>query len=778
MEPFSVIALTGNILQFVERVAVLISASRELSVSGAKQEHIELSTIAEELRSLVLRVTPAELAQDTLPSDDEKSIRLLGEQCNEVAQELLCVLESLKVKEKDGHFRQIESFHKVLLSEWKKPKIVALQGRLDRIGTNIQTHISSYDSGKILGRLDELSAQNRFLQSDRKSDISQLRKELRGIFGGIGKKLQENESRNRTMTALLSAVACGSQYAAEQFVLEQLRFEEIDYRYANIREAHNHTLSWVVDTGEQHSPATFDDWLSSDDNLYWISGKPGSGKSTLMKFLHDNPRNLEKLQTWTKQKRLIRAAYFFWDAGKSIQKSQEGLLRSLLFDILRQNPDLIPQVYPNIWRLFFSSRIIADTSTSRSNAVTMSLSVPGLLDALKVACNIAAGLDTRFCFLIDGLDEYEGQANDMIEFIALLRNLPDVKICVSSRPWNEFECEFGKDGSQKLYMQDYNGLDIEKYVYDILDKDGNYQELEDKEAGDLLVREIVQAANGVFLWVFLVVRSFQEGLENGDRVFDLRERLRKLPSDLNEYFNRIILSDVAEFYHGHSAEMFLVTLEGHEDIPLMAYWFIREDPKYVLDLERKPLSMQQVNKRLRDTAKRLNACCKGLLEIQGTGFDHRLFGDTSLPSSIFFARKVGFLHRTVREYLQLGATRSVLHDWCSANFEPHETSCKVLLAQIKISPDDDQYHKQVSHLGNLFRNHRRLIPPSSDGTIITALTDEFHYSCRDSVEGIFSTGITGEEKAQVRIGSEVNRGKGKISKLVSRMRNKLRMSLR
>ncbi|CAO2652866.1 Nn.00g022770.m01.CDS01 [Neocucurbitaria sp. VM-36] len=295
MDPLSIIALTGNILQFVERLTFFISASRELSLSGANKGHIELTTIAEELQGLVSRVTSTRKEEDTDLSDDEKAVRALGEQCNEVAQELLGVLESLKMKDANGNFSHIESLYKVLLSEWKRPKIDALQKRLDRIGTNIQAHISSYDSRKILGQLEELHAQNRFLQANRNHDIRQLKEELEGIFQGIGKKLQEHDSRNRTMTALLSAAASGSQFAAEQFVLEQLWFEEINYRYENIRDAHHHTLSWLFGAGEQHSPATFDEWLSSDDGLYWISGKPGSGKSTLMKFLNRNPTYLGEI---------------------------------------------------------------------------------------------------------------------------------------------------------------------------------------------------------------------------------------------------------------------------------------------------------------------------------------------------------------------------------------------------------------------------------------------------------------------------------------------------
>lgn len=35
---------------------------------------------------------------------------------------------------------------------------------------------------------------------------------------------------------------------------------------------------------------SFCDWLRSTEPVYWVSGKPGSGKTTLMKYLLDHPR--------------------------------------------------------------------------------------------------------------------------------------------------------------------------------------------------------------------------------------------------------------------------------------------------------------------------------------------------------------------------------------------------------------------------------------------------------------------------------------------------------
>jgi len=332
---------------------------------------------------------------------------------------------------------------------------------------------------------------------------------------------------------------------------------------------------------------------------------------------------------------------------------------------------MIPQVYPNAWRLFFSEANNSGhvVSISETSSGMISLSVQGLLETLRVISSVIMDSEAKFCFFIHGLNEDEDEPNDMIEFIRCLRKLPNLKLCLSSPPWNELEEEFGKDDTRKLYMQDFNSPDISAYVYDNFAKDENYQELEHKELyGEALMKEIVMAANGVFLWVFLVVRSFQEGLKNGDRVLDLKKRLQLLPTDLNSYFKKIVLSDVGEFYRGHSAEMFITTLEASKDVPLI---------DYVLKLDLKPLSIQQVNKRLKDTTKRLNASCKGLLEVKHLAPRDE---ENSLPSSILFNWKVGFLHRTVREFLVLEDTRKLLQDWSPTGFEPHETICKILLA--------------------------------------------------------------------------------------------------
>ena len=72
-----------------------------------------------------------------------------------------------------------------------------------------------------------------------------------------------------------------------------------------------------------------------------------------------------------------------------------------------------------------------------------------------------------------------------------------------------------------------------------------------------LVSEIVQRANGAFLWVHLVVWSLLDGLRNKDAVSDLRRRLGLLPSDLDEFYGHM-LSRISPLYMMQASQIFQI----------------------------------------------------------------------------------------------------------------------------------------------------------------------------------------------------------------------------
>jgi hypothetical protein len=134
----------------------------------------------------------------------------------------------------------------------------------------------------------------------------------------------------------------------ENAVLSALYFRKMDIREAEVREAYTDTCSWIFQDPEKHQMPwnNFRRWLESENGCYWIQGKPGSGKSTLMKFIRSDSRTQTALKQWAGSDKLLTASYFFWMAGTALQKNQEGLLRSLLHTILTRRRDLIARVFP------------------------------------------------------------------------------------------------------------------------------------------------------------------------------------------------------------------------------------------------------------------------------------------------------------------------------------------------------------------------------------------------------------------------------------------------
>ena len=85
----------------------------------------------------------------------------------------------------------------------------------------------------------------------------------------------------------------------------------------------------------------FSGWLETGNTVYWINGKAGSGKSTLMQHIYKHESTVKHLKQWSGGKHLLTAAFFFWNAGGRQQKTTGGLLRSLIYQMLTKCPQLI-----------------------------------------------------------------------------------------------------------------------------------------------------------------------------------------------------------------------------------------------------------------------------------------------------------------------------------------------------------------------------------------------------------------------------------------------------
>lgn len=448
----------------------------------------------------------------------------------------------------------------------------------------------------------------------------------------------------------------------QQRILNQIWFRVMSDRQASVRSPHYGTLDWVLEsTEEARQPARWDslcEWLQNGAGIYWVSGKAGSGKSTLMKHIYAQGKANALLRQWAGGSQFRKAEFFFWGLGTELQKSQEGLSRALLFWILDSEPALIQKMLPSMWKEAFQSDEVTLSPPSKAE----------IASAFQIfRTHQIRGSNTedqvKYCFFIDGLDEYVGNCLEAIDLIKDLSSIPNVKIIASSRPIPSCETEFAF--GPKLRLQDLTHDDIQHYVKTTL---GPHMRMDtmydvDEERASQIIQDIVKKANGVFLWVVLACRSIREGLAASDNLSELEERVDDLPPELDELFKQMLGKQELR-YQAQGAKMLSLCYQnqrttGIDAMPTIGLALADEfgfKTHSFKDCEKMELSV--VRAKCEAVKGRILSRCCGLLEIHRLPAGPReqcwcvrtLQGDQNHDEKV--DSTVRFMHRTVFEFLE------------------------------------------------------------------------------------------------------------------------------
>lgn len=519
----------------------------------------------------------------------------------------------------------------------------------------------------------------------------------------------------------------------------QLEFDDMEERYYDIAEAHQKTFEWIY----KRTDLKFVQWLQGGGGVYWITGKAGSGKSTLMKFISQDQRTLQYLPADTGN--VLVSKFFFHDRGQNpLLKSQEGLFRAILHGILSKYPELIAVSLPSRYEKL---RRLVQSGQQRSSAPTWSTN-----ELRSVFKAIVSQSQTRLhlCLLIDGLDEFSGHYEDIIDTLKYL--LPTtvnshvrVQMCLSSRPLEVFEESYSQ--YTHLRVQDLTADDIKLYVMTKFGEITRRPDLltEYPNTTDLIIKEIIEKAQGVripsridtckinamkacldllvlicqkikvFLWVTLVVRSLIEGLRNRDDMNTLRRRLSALPAGLKPLY-KVMIGKIDPLYHRAAGRTFnMVRLAGRPLSPL-AMWFSDHEPYEALSPQ-SILSNAQIEMRHSDIERQLKARTAGLIEISEVKRDHRRerginSNEPSTQEGITLPwqqSQIQYLHLTVKEFLLGEDVPTWLANEASASAlaDTHLLIAACCLRQLRVTKSLDlyDYHSIIPdrpHVGDFY----------------------------------------------------------------------------
>ncbi|KAK4446194.1 hypothetical protein QBC34DRAFT_412097 [Podospora aff. communis PSN243] len=702
MEPLSALGVATSVVQFVDFSSKLISGTFEIykSAGGELGRNSAIETLTKQLVGLSERLE-ASLAESSSSSSsnsnsntlasrspNEQDLHQLCRECNGAASELLGALARLR-----GQPQNVwSSFRHALRTLWTEDQIDSLQRRVDRFREQISMFILASVRERMVD-LDTRQAHDMDRVSQALRAFQQRNEEL---FRGLDRSMKwqaevvdtiyrgylQGPHPEGPLAHLCQHVNTVDIKIFARRLLEDLSFWELEDRHERIPAAHEKTFRWILQPSAPNQPrqgVDFIDWLEGDEEMFWITGKAGSGKSTLMKYICGESQTQQALLRWAAGRPLITAAFYFWNSGTAIQMSQEGMLRTLLHDILRQRPDLVPRVFPHRLETFV---IVPARSMNPRPWKWTEISKAFQLLVTELVKT------TKLCLFIDGLDEFEGDPKELIGLIQRVQQ-PSVKICVASRPWIVFEDAFKQ--KPKLTLEDLTRKDIQAYVAAELHMTPGFDALAtlEPEFARTLIQNIADKSSGVFLWVFLVVRSLRDGLRDGDRIADLQARLSSLPSDLEALFWGVIRQlDDTHFQRG--LQFFQLTRETIVPLTVLEFPLADEGSlDAVLAMGAVPLSQPQKAAKAEMMRRRLNACTKGLLEaVPGTALLSQRISSIGVarptPRLPLTDSLVTYLHRTVRDFMQRHDTNLQLRAQSKPTFNVDLQLCLSYVAQLKL----------------------------------------------------------------------------------------------
>ncbi|TEA13489.1 hypothetical protein C8034_v004778 [Colletotrichum sidae] len=374
-----------------------------------------------------------------------------------------------------------------------------------------------------------------------------------------------------------------------------LPFDDMDEGFEIVPEAYRGTFDWAIpsssadcfdeeknaglmDIEDSESEVAQDQrlaaWLAPGDASFHVVAMPGAGKSVLMKKMWSSYHGLSTGLTGCHTFIVVR--YFFCKDGSPLQRSMEGMIRSLLYQILKAAPELAEVAFPKFG-------LPLDSPWSGVHILKRTLQ--SLRSLVAAFCALVThfqqtpepgGKKYWLVVFIDDLDHMEEPSQDFHTTEKSLGSsmpawskhgsgTPDrghVKFCFSSRGLGQEKSLFFLEGLPRRYsvrLHDLTGPDMMHFLKKRLRRlqygppgstslsavqrgpdDDGYE----NEELQSLCEKIVARARCSFLWVDLVVRYVLQQADFGNGPSDriARERMvDDLPDDVDELRRQVDL---------------------------------------------------------------------------------------------------------------------------------------------------------------------------------------------------------------------------------------------
>jgi hypothetical protein len=611
MDPATALGVAAAAVQFIEVGLKTLALCRQIRDSDTDTTvlHAELQQSTKQLESLQKAVT-----LNIFPRDTSRAIKQCSQDCSSAVKELQALLSEIRIIAQKKRFGAARAAFRAMKDQKKVEK---LQNRLEKCQSRFQTAVSVDTREQVLALLQGQGKISQTLENVVFPELKRMHEATHGQIASAQKTSAAAHETTHKALANLNMTSKASRKAIEgvdakvktgfdhaqassdhQAFLRSLEFPDMFSRHRHIDQPAPGTFEWIfMRSSGQVAPepktlelqGRLDKWLRSPEPVFWVNGKAGSGKSSLMSFIESHENTNDLLKIWAGRRELHVFSFFFWRAGSEMQKSIVGLLQSLLYQLARAKPTIIRNL------------ILSDQSIQTSTWTEKRLQ-----RAVEQAVSLFG--DDRIFLLIDGLDEFEGKYTALVTLLLGLQDKSSAKLCLSSRPEMALMRQLGSYPS--LRLQDLNYRDIEHFVREELTACAHV--FKDRTDFRLLIDDVAERAEGVFLWAVLVCKSLVSGHEARDDEKMIKTRLAAVPAGLEELFAHMF-SNIEREHRQYLIRCFFLLKWSKQSgqnvtLPLITA-FLSEDPYSSLEDFREACNIIK---------HRVIAQGKGLLEMRET----------------------------------------------------------------------------------------------------------------------------------------------------------------
>ncbi|KAK7416368.1 hypothetical protein QQZ08_012025 [Neonectria magnoliae] len=355
--------------------------------------------------------------------------------------------------------------------------------------------------------------------------------EIDSIYHSIARlKSQKLPQGHRTRPeSLLSAISSAKPSKVtnvsqlDSACLESLWFPAINTRHQSLERPAEQTGRWLFEN------ESYQDWFNNRNQeqhlgLLWLKGKPGTGKSTLMK------EAFRRAASGKARSDYRTAAFFFSAKGDELEHSPLGLFRSLLYQLLPGDGDNLRR-FKDIW----DDKDLAKRDVGSKKTSWQAVELTSFFESIFVKQT-----KKRTIIFVDALDECDSdKIRHMAYFWRRITRSAHVagaylSVCLSSRHFPSVTV----GNCPEIITEEHNSHDVATYL------DQRFQlGIATQEPHWKLLRDaILEKSAGVFLWVVLVVDDVLRNWDDGKDMQYLTRRVKNVPEALETLFSEMLSS--------------------------------------------------------------------------------------------------------------------------------------------------------------------------------------------------------------------------------------------